>query len=155
MHIQSQTCRNVKGRTELNCPTCSRDFSSSKQYYLTHVEKCEKWGKYVIDSIKCKFCEETFQSNGFALRHIPICPNLPNNLKYESIHDSSETKNNFKTCNYCLKEITKNGYLIHKQYCQDNPNRLTQECPKSFQSCSKCSKVLLSGNGIGKKHFLP
>ena len=47
MHIQNQTCRNVKEKTELNCPTCSRDFSSSKSYYLPHVEKCEKWGKWI------------------------------------------------------------------------------------------------------------
>ena len=156
MHIERQICQNAKEKTELICPTCSKDFSGSSRYFESHLEKCEKWNQYLKDSTTCQFCDHFFSTHQFALRHIPVCPNLPNNLKYEANPAPSETgKHYFKTCNYCLKEITKNGYMIHKQYCQDNPNRLTQECPKSFQSCSKCSKVLLSGTGIGKKHFLP
>ena len=128
IHIERDICRNVKEKTELNCPTCSKDFSGNKPYYLTHVEKCEKWGKYVADSLNCQFCEETFQSNGFALSHIPKCPELPNDLKCHS----SAISLTFKSCDYCSKEIIirNNGYVIHKQYCEENPNRLTQDCPK-------------------------
>ena len=112
------------------CPTCSQDFTNkhdyihNKQKFQQHVEKCEKFNKFIIDSSICLFCKRKFQfSHSHLLNHVENCPENPDREKISEM-----------PCSKCSKIfVSGNGLRIHEKYCgTEKPDRYCNSCSREY-----------------------
>ena len=142
--LEARGERNQIIRQEANY-TCDRDGCNkvcmSKAGLVNHRKRIHLVSKEKV-VFKCDDCNTTYKSKGSLVNHKKSCGG------------AVASREGFKKCNNCQREITSNNFKRHRRTCVGEEEQRIQICQRTI--CGQCGTTVTKPNlSRHKKYYCP